>query len=108
MIQGYAKAYEIPEPQLPNFAGEFRPVAEAQVRRELVLEAVIDGNNLKASESELDERIATMASARQVPAGQLYATLQKANRLGELQRALTEEKTFKFLLEQSTVEEVSA
>lgn len=108
VIKGYAQAYEIPEPQLQNFAAEFRPVAEAQVRRELVLEAVIDGNNLKASESELDERIATMASARQVPAGQLYATLQKANRLAELQRALTEEKTFKFLLEQSTVEEVNA
>jgi trigger factor len=108
VIKGYAQAYEIPEPQLQTFAGEFRPVAEAQVRRELVLEAVIDANNLKASESELDERIATMASARQVPTGQLYATLQKANRLGELQRALTEEKTFKFLLEQSTVEEVSA
>jgi len=108
VIRGYAQAYEIPEPQLPNFAGEFRPVAEAQVRRELVLEAVIDANNLKASESELDERIATMAQARQVPAGQLYATLQKSNRLGELQRALTEEKTFKFLLEQSTVEEVTA
>jgi trigger factor len=108
VIRGYAQAYEIPEAQLPNFAGEFRPVAEAQVRRELVLEAVIDANNLKASESELDERIATMAQARQVPAGQLYTTLQKANRLGELQRALTEEKTFKFLLEQSTVEEVTA
>ena len=49
-----------------------------------------------------------MASARQVPAGQLYATLQKTNRLGELQRALTEEKTFKFLLEQYTVEEGNA
>jgi trigger factor len=108
VIRGYAQAYEIPEPQLPNFAGEFRPVAEAQVRRELVLEAVIDANNLKASESELDERIASMAQARQVPPGQLYTTLQKSNRLGELQRALTEEKTFKFLLEQSTVEEVTA
>ncbi len=108
VIKGYAQAYEIPEPQLPNFAGEFRPVAEAQVRRELVLEAVIEANNLKASETELDERIASMAEARQVPAGQLYTTLQKSNRLGELQRALTEEKTFKFLLEQSTVEEVTA
>lgn len=108
VIRGYAEAYEIPEPQIQNFAGEFRPVAEAQVRRELVLEAVIDANDLKASETELDERIASMAAARQVPAGQLYATLQKANRLAELQRALTEEKTFKFLLGQSTVEEVSA
>jgi trigger factor len=108
VIRGYAQAYEIPEAQLQNFAGEFRPVAEAQVRRELVMEAVIEKNNLKATETELDERIAAMAEARKVPTGQLYATLQKANRLAELQRALTEEKAFKFLLEQSTVEEVSA
>jgi FKBP-type peptidyl-prolyl cis-trans isomerase (trigger factor) len=72
------------------------------------MEAVIEKNNLKATETELDERIAAMAEARKVPTGQLYATLQKANRLAELQRALTEEKAFKFLLEQSTVEEVSA
>jgi trigger factor len=108
VIRGYAQAYEIPEAQLQNFAGEFRPVAEAQVRRELVMEAVIEKHNLKATETELDERIAAMAEARKVPTGQLYATLQKANRLAELQRALTEEKAFKFLLEQSTVEEVSA
>jgi hypothetical protein len=49
-----------------------------------------------------------MARARGVEPGQLYASLQKSNRLSELMRALTEEKAFKALLEQSTVEEVSA
>jgi hypothetical protein len=47
-----------------------------------------------------------MADARGLPAGQLYASLQKANRLRELERALTEEKVFEFLLKQSTIEEV--
>ena len=49
-----------------------------------------------------------MAKARGVETGQLYATLQKANRLPELERALTEEKAFAWLLAQSTVNEVSA
>lgn len=104
VIRGYAQAYEIPEDQLDRFAGEFRPLAEAQVRRELVLDAVMEKEQLRATESDLDERIAAMAATRGVPAGQLYASLQKSNRLSELQRALSEEKVFTFLLGQSSVE----
>jgi hypothetical protein len=47
-----------------------------------------------------------MAGARGVPAGQIYSSLEKSKRLGELERAITEEKAFDFLLKQSTVEEV--
>jgi hypothetical protein len=49
-----------------------------------------------------------MAEARGVPAGQVYGSLQKANRLPELERAITEEKAFGFLLGQSTVDEVKS
>ena len=108
VIKGYAQAYEIPEEQLERFAGEFRPLAEQQVKRELVLDTFIESQGLKATEAELDERISAMAQARGVAAGQLYASLQKSNRLNELTRALTEEKAFKALLEQSTVEEVKS
>ena len=108
VIKGYAQAYEIPETQLEKFAGEFRPLAELQVKRELVLDTFIESKELKATEAELDERINAMALARGVAAGQLYSSLQKSNRLNELMRALTEEKAFKALLEQSTVEEVTA
>jgi trigger factor len=108
VIRGYAKAYEIPAEQLERFAGEFHPLAEQQVKRELVLDTYIEANGLKATETELDARISFMAQARGVEAGQLYASLQKSNRLTELMRALTEEKAFTALLQQSTVDEVSA
>ena len=49
-----------------------------------------------------------MAEARGVPASQLYGSLQKANRLPELERGITEEKVFGFLLQQSTVDEVKS
>ena len=52
--------------------------------------------------------INTMAGTRGVPAGQIYASLEKSKRLGELERAITEEKVFNFLLKQSTVEEVTS
>ena len=108
VIKGYAQAYEIPAEQLERFAGEFRPLAEQQVKRELVLDTFIESNGLKATEADLDARVSSMAQARGVEPGTLYASLQKSNRLNELMRALTEEKAFTALLQQSTVEEVSA
>jgi trigger factor len=106
LIHGYAEMYKVPEDQLPSFEQQFLGVAESQVKRDLVLDALVEAHDLRATEAELDQKISTMAEARGMPSGQLYSSLQKANRLGELERALTEEKVFAFLLRQSTVEEV--
>jgi trigger factor len=105
LMHGYEENYRIPPEQMEQFEQQFHPVAEAQVRRDLVLDAVVEANNLRATESELDERIAKMAAARGVSAGELYGSLQKANRLTELERSITEEKAFAHLLQQSTVDE---
>ena len=105
LMHGYAEAYQSPQEQLGVFEQQFHPIAESQVRRDLILDAVVEANGLRATESDLDARIGEMAAARGVDAGQIYASLQKANRLQELERALTEEKVFAFLLQQSTVEE---
>ena len=59
---------------------------------------------LTATESELDDRLAELAARRGTDVGQLYASLQKAGRLKELERGITEEKVFKWLLDQNTVE----
>jgi trigger factor len=101
----YAQAYGIPEERFPEFAAELRPVAEAQVRRDLILDALVDTHGLKATEEDLDRKVQELAAKRNVPAGELYATLEKSKRLRDLERGLTEEKVFQFLLAQSTVEE---
>jgi trigger factor len=106
LLHGYAEMYKVPEDQLAGFEQQFHGIAEAQVKRDLALDALVEAQGLRATESELDERINSMATARGVPAGQVYASLQKANRLQELERAITEEKAFDFLLKQSTVEDV--
>ena len=107
LMHGYADMYKVPEDQLPAFEQQFHGIAETQVRRDLVLDALVETHGLRATEAELDEKINAMAATRGIPAGQLYASLQKSNRLAELERALTEEKVFDFLLKQSTVEEVT-
>jgi trigger factor len=106
LLHGYAEMYKVPEEQLPSFEQQFHQIAENQVKRDLVLDAIVEAHGLRATEAELDERINAMAAARGTPAGQVYASLQKANRLQELERVLTEEKVFDFLLKQSTIEEV--
>ena len=101
----YAQAYGVPEERWPKFAEEFRPVAEAQVRRDLVLDHVMDAQQLRATEAELDQRIQELAERRGMPPAQLYASLEKAKRLRDVERSITEEKVFAYLLSQSTVEQ---
>jgi trigger factor len=108
LMHGYAEMYQIPQEQLEQFEQQFHEVAEAQVRRDLVLDAVVEANGLRATEAELDQRVGELAAARGVPAGQLYGSLQKANRLPELERGITEEKAFAWLLQQSTIDEVKS
>ncbi len=97
-----AKAYQVPDDQLEKFATEFGPIAERQVKRDLVIEFVAERENLKATEKDVDRHIEKIAELRKAEPSQIYASLQKANRLGELERGLTEDKVFEYLLNQST------
>jgi trigger factor len=104
LIEGYMKAYQIPDEERERFSAEFRPVAERQVRRDLIIDTIAEREKLKATESDIDERVAEVAQKRNAEPGQVYASLQKAGRLQEIERAITEEKVFKWLLERNTVE----
>jgi trigger factor len=101
----YAQAYEVPEERWEQFAQEFRTVAESQVRRDLVLDYVVESQNLRATEAELDQKIQELADRRGMKAAELYASLEKAKRLRDVARSITEEKVFTYLLSQSTVEQ---
>lgn len=104
VLGAYAQAYEVPEEGWQQFAQEFRTVAESQVKRDLVLDYVVESQNLRATEAELDQKVQELAERRGMPAAQLYASLEKAKRLRDVARSITEEKVFSYLLSQSTVE----
>ncbi|HEV7366903.1 MAG TPA: trigger factor [Gemmatimonadales bacterium] len=108
LIHRYAEMYKVPEEQLPGFEQQFHQIAETQVKRDLTLDALIEMHGLRATEVELDQRINAMAAARGAPVAQVYTSLQKANRLQELERVITEEKVYDFLLKQSTIQEVKS
>jgi trigger factor len=101
----YAEAYQIPASEAEKFGAEFRTMAERQVRRDLVIETIATKENLTATESDVDEKVAEMATARGADVGQVYAALQKAGRLREIERGITEDRVFGWLLSRNTVEQ---
>ena len=101
----YAQAYEVPQERWEQFAKEFHTIAESQVRRDLVLDHVVETQNLRATEGDLDQKIQELAERRGMKPAELYASLEKAKRLRDVARSITEEKVFTYLLSQSTVEQ---
>ncbi len=108
MLHNLLHAYEVPHEKAEAFYQEMRPIASAQVRRELVLSTLAERENLRATEADLDARIAAIAAQRGVEPAKVYASLEQAKRLPELERTLTEEKVFAWLLGQSTTSEAGS
>ena len=100
----YAEAYQIPVEEREKFATEFRSMAERQIRRDLVIETIAERETLAATEKDIDDRITEQAEKRGVNPGQLYAQLEKSGRLKEIERSLTEDKVFQWLLEKNEVQ----
>lgn len=104
LVHGYAEAYKIPEEEHERFATQFRPTAERQVRRDMVIDTIAEKEGLKATEADIDDKVTELATKRGVNPGQLYASLQKSQRLTELERGITEDKVFTWLNERNTIE----
>ncbi|MBE3074772.1 MAG: trigger factor, partial [Actinobacteria bacterium] len=102
-VENYAQAYQVPEEQREKFSGEFRAMAERQVRRDLVIETIAEKQELSATEKDLDDRIAEQAEKRGANPGQIYAQLEKSGRLKEMERSITEDKVFKWLMDRNDV-----
>lgn len=104
-LQAYAKGYQVPEDQLDRFATEFAPIVESQVKRELIIDTVAKTRELTATEDDLDDKIAEIAKKQDTDPAKVYASLQKEGRIHDLERSITEEKVFSYLIEQSTITE---
>jgi len=100
-IIGEAKG--VPEEKLAEFREQLRPEAERSVKRILMIERIAETQNLSATEGDLDKRIEEIAEANKTEAAKVYAELQKAGRLETMERELTENAVFEFLLEQSEI-----
>lgn len=107
LLDAYVKAYQVPEEEKERFAAEFRPVAERQVRRDLIVDSLAERQQLKATEADIDDRVAEMAAKRNADVSQVYMSLQKAGRLKEIEQGITEDKVFAWLIEQNEVADLA-
>ncbi len=103
MIGAYMEAYKIPEEQRQAFGNEFAAVAERQVRRDMIIDAIAEQQQLAATEKDVDDRVAQVAEQRGSDPGQIYTSLQKAGRLPEIERSITEEKVFEWLIARNEI-----
>ena len=103
MIDAYMQAYKIPDEQRQQFGAEFAAVAERQVRRDMIIDAIAEQQQLTATEKDVDDRVASVAEQRGSDPGQVYASLQKAGRLPEIERSITEEKVFEWLIARNEI-----
>ena len=103
LVDGYMQMYGVPDAEKGRFTQEFVPMAERQVRRDLIIDTIAERESLTASAAAVDARIEELAKARNVDPGQVYAQLQKSGRLQEIERELTEDRVFGWLLEKNPV-----
>jgi trigger factor len=78
---------------------------EKAVRRILILEHLAEVHGLKATDEDVDARVEAIAEGADTDVSKVYAQLQKAGRIEQIERELTETKVFDFLQEQSTIQD---
>jgi trigger factor len=103
VVDGYAGMYQIPDEEKARFAEQFKPMALKQVQRDVLVDALAERESLKATEDDVDAKVEEIATARGANPGEVYAQLQKGGRLAELEREITEERVFAWLLERNPV-----
>jgi trigger factor len=79
------------------------PDAEVSVKRLIAIERIAEGQQLRATAEDVDERVTLLAQASGASPAQARAQLQKGGRLEALARELTERKVLDFLKAQSEV-----
>jgi trigger factor len=95
----------VSEEEMAEARERIGPEAERAVKRILVIERIADTQGLRATEEEIDERVEKIAQRSGESEAQVYAKLQKADRIEVLEREITEKKVFDFLTEQSEITE---
>jgi trigger factor len=91
--------------QVPDQA---RPAAEWGIKRTLILQKIAEEQDIDASTEEMQERLQGLASRTGRPVQELKRRLAKTGELRDLERRIVDEKVFKFLREQSEIEEAGS
>ncbi|PLY05411.1 MAG: trigger factor [Desulfuromonas sp.] len=88
------------------FANNYRPMAEMQVKGELLLDAIAKQEELDVEDSEVEERIKSFADESNTPLEQVQKYFENPQAMNGLKGQLLSEKVSKFIIDQAVVTEV--
>jgi trigger factor len=91
------------EAQMERMRGALRPQAEWSLKRMLVIERLAEKEGLQATQDEIDQRVEALAKQHERSPSEVWLQLEKSGQLEALEREITEDKVFEYLLSQSTV-----
>ena len=95
----------MPEDLLPELNQRYRPGVERSLRREILLAAIAQQENLTVSDEEIAAEIDRMAQADPRQAARVRARYQTAERRAGLGEGLLERKAMDVLIEAARVSE---
>jgi trigger factor len=91
------------EERLAQLRDALRPQAEMGMKRMMVIERLAETRGLTATQDEVDAKVEEMAERHGRTPSEVWIQLEKSGQLETLERELTEEKVFAFLLEENSV-----
>lgn len=89
--------------QIQEARRQFYPRAEQEVKRQMVLDRLMEREGVEATEEELDARVREIADSRDVEPDEVRRQLARQQQLDGVRRHIATEKLFERLKEQSEV-----
>jgi trigger factor len=80
------------------------PAVERQIKRDLILERLIESEGLAASEAEVEERLTALGEKGGLSAAEVKKRLAREKRLDAFRHQIVTDKVFEFLASQSAIE----
>lgn len=96
-----AEAGDLEESKLEELREELRPSSEFAVRRELIVERIVEEHDLRASPEEVGEKVRELADRMGQSPSAVRSRLRKSGGLDNIERQLTDAKLFEFLMARS-------
>lgn len=117
-----ANPFEVPDAMIDNYLDQMidappdadpeevrearssvRPRAEAEIKRQLVMDHLLEAGGYEATDEELDERLRSIAERRETEARDVRRQLVRENRLEGMRQHIAAEKLFEKLKKDSKI-----
>ena len=110
MVEGYVRVVMgdtegVEQERIDEIRKELRPSALMAVKRDLLMERIVDDHGLRPGAQEVRAQVDRLARESNQSPGRLRARLKKSGGLRDIERRLTDARVFEFLKSRSEITE---